>query len=120
LKPSPGVFSSASTTNTRAIGHGDAGQPRPRRRPAAAGGSPLETSSGVDGGTTTPVVAKEEEKKREEGRSAAGQRAYGEGVIAPPVRRGEEGKAAPATARPLPHEQVPQPADVYNPQLERL
>ncbi|KAB8117669.1 hypothetical protein EE612_059921, partial [Oryza sativa] len=31
LKPSPGVFSSASTTNTRAIGHGDAGQPRPRR-----------------------------------------------------------------------------------------
>ncbi len=87
---------------------------------AAAGGSPLETSSGVDGGTTTPVVAKEEEKKREEGRSAAGQRAYGEGVIAPPARRGEEGKAAPATARPLPHEQVPQPADVYNPQLERL
>ena len=29
-------------------------------------------------------------------------------------------ETAPAGAKPLPHEQVPQPRDVYNEQLERL
>ncbi|KAF0888197.1 hypothetical protein E2562_013653 [Oryza meyeriana var. granulata] len=84
--------------------------PANRAHGVAAGREP---SSGADGGA--PPVAKQEEKKQ------AGQR-DGEDVAAssPAVAKEEGKKAATATARPLPHQQVPQPADVYNPELERL